>query len=903
MHSQSSYHPPPPHQAQTHYYTAPEVDFGKLKSGNDDRSPREECCYIFDSLPAPNHEGVSNPENVLLVGYEYSLNIFHVDRQKIDGIGRLEGLRGSVIGAKILPSQPGIGHQASQPLVAVVIHGSCMANETATRDIAEDREDREFDPSKSMLQAMNMFEGTHFQTTVEVYSLQTAKHIATLFRSPKVEARNVGYDGQVIRPSPIGDLSVQANGRFIVVSSGTSGEVFMFKTVSGEKVETSQHFRCIGKVWTRTTPTSTRSMSMSSSESDPSHSRNAPFRKSETPILSLSHRWLAFVSPTSSAQSTLHGEVDVESSNTKVPGLSSHTAPAESQVTCDLDMPQNASVLNRVARDVAQGAMKSAQWVATEGYQAWQSYWNKPSEPNRHSSAGSPPTHDNAALLPPSQSFPPTHAQDNANPSARNASALVSILDLEKLSQSQNLKPNLALQPLATFSLPLGCSVLSFSPSGLNLLTANSKGDEQQVWDLMRAIHGETGRVGDPGLSFKGPSVRQIAWFSRVTRASIVDVIWTEPRGERFAIITEKSLHVFDLPSSAFQWPPSRRTQRSLTESNKANRVEHDSRETARPQSMGSAFGSALGLLSGTTQSVLGSVRGRNLSTGTGFPGMNSLAVTAGASAKGGKAVAAGINRSVSAAASGTVNTLRHIGDNRFSLPSSSTPISPGCARWLHGKDQGCVAAICGGVMRVRSFRQGSDHKAGQRRPSVIAESPADTRVPKAKMSYHNVRNDQRRPGSAPASRGSFWLPHSSRPSSRRTNVDTHPLSYAEIESNAPYQPFHTDRRVNLFVYKDDGMKADQLEDSKTWVFGGPIPATKISVGSAAHGGDEASSAGHGRIENEIRVEGNVEDGRQVVMTTRFKKNKSAVGVEMGDDDVDIFEDDCEVVDYADERV
>jgi hypothetical protein len=45
-----------------------------------------------------------------------------------------------------------------------------------------------------------------------------------------------------------------------------------------------------------------------------------------------------------------------------------------------------------------------------------------------------------------------------------------------------------------------------------------------------------------------------------MTIARIVDVVWTSPHGERAAMVTEPgTVHILDLPASAFTWPPPRR--------------------------------------------------------------------------------------------------------------------------------------------------------------------------------------------------------------------------------------------------------------------------------------------------------------------------------------------------------
>ena len=909
MNSQNSHYPPPPHHQQAHFYAAPEIDLGPPKPVPEDRVPGEGFCCCFDSLSSSGLVGSGSTENVLLVGFDHGLNIYHVGRKRFEPIGRLEGLRGSVIGAKILHSQYS-SDRLLQPLVAVIVHGPYdfpgTPSRAETNAVVE-----EFEPPRSEVQALQAAAITHYQTTVEIYSLRTGQHAGTLFRSPKVETR--GGLPNPTEPPPIGDLSIQAKGKFLVVSSGVSGEVFIFeRNLSGGPK--TPGFKCLGKVWTRAGARKTRSVSTSSTESGPARLHDAlaaGTRRSNTSILSLSNRWLAVAPPSSSAQTTLHGEIEHDNSSHKAPGVSSHAPPTEPQVSCDLDTPEGEGLLNKAARDIAQGLLKTAQWVGLEGKQAWSNYWSKPSE---QSQPGLTNLSFNTALsAPPNQSFPPTHAQDSPIGRAKNQPALVSILDLEKLSKSQQTKGASILQPLATFSLPTGCSLLSFSPSGLHLLTASAKGDVEHVWDLMRIVHGEPGRAGDPDAFSKGPSVRQIAKITRMTEARIVDVVWTEPRGDRVAIITDRgTVHINNLPSSAFFWPPSRRTVRGPTAASTlhANSARND--DNLRPVSAGtgSTISSAIGMFTGKTQPLLDAVRGRRPSIGSAFSGLGGMALTAGIGAKSGRAVAAGFNRSVGAAATGTVNTIRHLGENRLALPSSHSAVVPGCVQWLSGRGLGRIAVTGGGIVRIYSIRQSSNSKARQRRPSVFGNRPVEFSLPREPVPTQNVADSNHpnpRSSSEPSTpRGSFWLPHSALPVLTDSKLETHPLSYAELDTSLAYQPFHTDRRVNLYVYSDEDTSASPTisQGTSTWIFGESISATKISVGSAGHE-DEDPDLAHAtlsRMENVISMKGNVEEGQQIVVTTRRKRSTKDEGSVAGAED-EIFEDDCEILDFVEERV
>jgi len=163
-------------------------------------------------------------------------------------------------------------------------------------------------------------------------------------------------------------------------------------------------------------------------------------------------------------------------------------------------------------------------------------------------------------------------------------------------------------------------------------------------------------------------------------------------------------------------------------------------------------------------------------------------------------------------------------------------------------------------------------------------------------------------------------------------------IPQAEIESNAPYQPFHTDRRVTLHVYQtadhssppsvstlleaESMQRADSSSsypftaqskpDDESWVFGRPINTTKLAV-SPAYDEDGGQDLGGARIDHlalplsameRVRTEipeAN-EDVEQIVITTRRRRGGQQVDMQ-GADQEGFFEDDCEVLDFASQRV
>lgn len=172
------------------------------------------------------------------------------------------------------------------------------------------------------------------------------------------------------------------------------------------------------------------------------------------------------------------------------------------------------------------------------------------------------------------------------------------------------------------------------------------------------------------------------------------------------------------------------------------------------------------------------------------------------------------------------------------------------------------------------------------------------------------------------------WLPRSL--PSRKTGPAPAPLSFSEIETNPPYQPFYTDRRVTRFIYSrpfpettesssDSSNTSTPLpppaslaptlhhsDDSSPWLFGQPIDALRVSSNATTHGydsgeGDDDLVAGvAARIENKLVLRDGEEEVEQVVVTTRRRRVRREGGEE---DEEGFFEDDCEVLDFAEDRV
>ena len=923
----TTHQPPLPHQIQPHFYGAPNVDLGLTNARQAEGRASDGSYYRgFDSLATYNHEGSRITETVLLLGSQGALDIFKIGNERLESVGNLNGLRGGVHRAKILPwAMRDQRLQSKLPLIAVVLHAPLIPQCTTAveRPLNTSKESPTLqEPSLNGVESTvrpslradgpRLREITHYQTTVEVYSLQTQEHIVTLLACPAV-ALATSFSTQLgSPPPPSGNLKIDANGKFITVTSGTSGEVFIFLIRDERGEHQIEAFTCIGKTWTSIKTSNRHSITGTLSSSASEQPYGEPESRATAtglPLTSLSHRWLAIVPPSTSSRNSIDATVLTSGLNPKPSGLDTRTAPSQPQLTCSVDSPEAESLLNKVAREVTQEVIKGARWVSDQGVQYWKNYWAKPQDPNAATDKFRNRT-DLQRQNPqqPQQYFPPTHAHEDPVAQSATDPTVVSILDLEQLVKTQDTRSTASPVPKATFQAPHGCSHVSFSPNGLMLLTASRKGDVQYVWDLMRITHGKgdttgmqeiiskPGRGSDP----QGPLVRQVARFARMTVASIMDVVWSAPRGDRLVLVTENgTAHIFELPASAFVWPPLRRSMPPVAAPGSPTSHDADNESAIDDKPAANAFTSAINMVNGKAQPLLAAVRNRPPSFNLPFTAMGGLGVTSAVGTKGGKVVAAGISKSVGAA-SGTVSTLRHVGENRLHLPGSVHDRGAGSVCWLNGKARGRLAVVGGGVLRVYGVAHSTSNKGAPRHPSVTSRrivelslpaTPDDIIAP-AVREYLRDDGDGQDHCFVP---GGHWSLQTNPTGARKTNKPSaHPLSFAEIETNPPYQPFHTDPRVKLFVF--DNPKPLPTVNNPPWAFGEHILATKLDLGSVTlEGGDEN---GEGHMENVTTVRKRGEDElEQVVVTTRRRRGRGVV------DEGEFFEDDCEVVDFAADRV
>ncbi|KAK8114870.1 hypothetical protein PG999_006939 [Apiospora kogelbergensis] len=928
-------HPPLPHQTQPHFYGTPELDIDSklgLKAG--DRG----YYFGFDTLSSPSINYASGSTNVVLAGYEGGLDIYAVSKRGIEVLTSLKGLRGGVYQAKILPWH-GTGDQHNIfPLIAVAIHGPVVSNSVSDASsevqyeagasprmgsaspVPPDANQRQGNAGKSV----STIEA--YQTTVEIYSLRTNARICTLLQAPRIPVKTSVQNPIPKRPSPTGALQIHADGGNIVVASGTTGECWIFKQAKGPS-DMGVEFRCAGKVWTclqhaqkdDSTPEEETGRSPSPLRSNP-----------QSPILAIRGRWLAYCPPPSSSTIALNATIGVLIDG-KAPGLSSATSPVVPIESCGVDQPLSDGVMNRIMRETTQEVIQGAKWVGKQSMQLWNNYWKQPSPQSqpRSGSVGSPPWGPTYPSRADTSVFPPTYGVSGQ--AVTKDPGLVSIVDLQLLEYSTTV------HHAATFKAPLGCSFLSLSPTGLSLFTASSKGDVQTVWDLMRIQYSKSSSLqNSQPVGGHCSRVRQVAQFSRMTVARIVDVAWSKPNGERIAMVTERgTVHLLDMPASAYTWPPPRR------------RTKEPEQGTGTPETAPSAVSMASNALSTAYGAARPLIARRRQSSSN---AQNTSRLMDHAS-YGGKVLAAGISHSLGNAGT-AINHLRQNGENRVSLPNSGQIPSLSCVTWMAGRKYPTLAVIGDGLVRVFATkgRKSTSSKDKTRFPRGnmykdyrLKGLSDDVIAPTIRQLLSDAEEDlDITPGDFEGGNTLVLKPRS-RPNELELSPEAS-IPQAEIESSAPYQPFHTDRRVALFEYNvvdsDPTVSAiTQLMDStsleeaqapargksskkgrvqklqslktprsagraEAWAFGQSISAVKVETGPPVTVEDDFSdsTADHRALPASAmeRVMQVGENDEQIVVTTRRRRG----GNRMSDAEEDgFFEDDCEVLDFADQRV
>lgn len=892
----SNFGSPPPHMPQQHFYNAQDIDLGLRQPVGKSQSPS----FIKFANPG------LRDECLVLVGTTNHLDVLSYGNDKLLSVGRLHNLPGIVHDAVLLTWTNGPDpYRELRPLVALTINEFPKSEEQSDFQSLDETSRR---GSIAVNQTPHLAMGT--STSVMVYSLKGQSYITTLLHVPPNTPQQFPAWMDRAQPTkPVGRLKLQASGNSLIVGSGVSGELYVFGV---QQIEGAAHLVCQDKLWTTIQPRSKRR--------DSSHTRpkdvgvqvvpqNAP-ETEEQPIFNVNGRWLAYCPALSSPPSlgALLGETVLCSNSSSI---TSRSAPARPVANCAVDSPDVETILGRVAKGVAQEVLKGGKWLGEKGFQAWQSYWS-PEGSGQPSPSPSPVYSPQQGPSP----FPPTHGESAETTSKE--PEIVSIIDLRTL-QSQHLRKAETF-PLATFQPPGGCSYLSFMPNGLGLLTASRRGDIYYVWDLLQVRYPRM-LVSDEGEpSQVAARVRQIAKNERFSESVIADVQWEAPRGLRYTVLTQNcTVHMFDVPASALRWPPPRVRKKKRPVSVPVATPNTTAQEPT------SFLSSAMNFANSRAQPMLANLRGRTPSMGGGVSGIGSsgLGYASATGMRGGKVVAAGFSKSLGAATD-TVANIRHAGQSKLHLKTDAVA--------------GRLAWTC----RDRRLRLSILDSSGIRNYYIRKTNPRE-RQPESLSVFDSRKavsvklSPELLQGTAEADSMGFWHGQTQRKSSAGLPA---PLSFAEIDTNAPYQPFHSDQRVTISIYPTDGRltnshfptsstilhnagstPAAKESPNDKWIFGQDIPTIRINTGvpdrdSPDDEGLPQRSVGY--RETTIQpadVQGEME---QIVSTTRRRKIKPKRGglsvhgqdtgahgdmVEDGDPGDLFFEDDCDVLDFAEDRV
>lgn len=876
----------PPHMAQPHFYGLPDLGlgFGQKKEQAKVAGSDGYCCCFDSFADAGDAASSKRAKSALLVGSEGGLEVFRVLPNKFEVVGRLEGLRGSVVGAKLLPhTELRDSLQVLRPLVAVVVHGV----------MPEEVSGAESSPKK-------------YQTTVEVYSLQSQQHISTLYKTPAVAVEQPTHGQLSTLPGPIGDLSITAQGRFIAVASGKSGEIFVFSNFY-TTVNPEHEFRCIGKFWT-SLQRPFESGSRPQSSSDGGFGIDETEEKPGVPLFSLSNRWLAYVAPATASQIPIQGSTLLLEDNQTPPGVASHLAPPQPPVTCDVAGVDAEGVWTRLTRQAAQGLVKYSQKGIDVGLQGWKELTNPSTQAGQlHGRSGS------------DDRFPPTKAPPDDPRRLAKEPAIVSIVDLETLFDAEVSKPKYPPLPLATFALEIGCNFLSFSSSGLRLLTVSRKGEISTVWDLTQSSHGVVAReTASEGEDEHGPCVKQILRIPRSSQSVVVDCAWSRD-GDYLAILTTHgTVHLHEIPAKATRKRKRRSTITAPLPPDKADPTVSLSPGTSPPSSNGFLGSIKFGLAHMSTQ--VSAVRSQNPVSSFGIPtsfaGFKETAASA--SSAGRRALAKGLSQGYSAAKSGA-SEYWHSEDNKIKHRAFAETASPGRLRWIKRQSGTLLAVACGGTVHLHPVQR-IERRSGDARVSGLKHDRHSKKhfdLPPIRTTADTTgAKTKKDEGCASEGPHGFWSLRLSPDPAQTTRLKPPPSQAYEVETNPPYCPIHIDPRVNICTFDDPtaNSQGDLLDDQnipvfhlqghgrkheEPWLFGEDMPPStkmnshdRIEVDEFHQGiTDSEMEDAAAQVESQLTVMSVADDGaEQILVNTRPVKGRVGEGGEaewVDDDDED----------------
>lgn len=837
----------PPHMAQNHFYGVPGLDLGlatKQQEKGGKQAGSDHYCCCFDTFVNSGDLGsASKAKDALLVGWEGGLDVYRVLADKLEVIGRLEGLRGGVIGAKILPAVAGTDEmRTARPLVAVIIHGP----------MAEQRRDA----GKPQAELEEQAAARHYQTTVEVFSLQTQQHVSTLYKSLPVESPQAVLGELATIPEPVGDLRLDAKGHFITLASGKSGEIFVFTNKRPGWQDAT--FRCIGKYWT-SLQTRFDVQPRPQSSGDATQAKEQP-EPQTPPLLSLSGRWLAYVPPSSSSRVSAHGTPAVSQDNPQPPGLGSHVAPPQPTISCDTIGLNAEGVLAKFSRQAAQEIMKASRRGIEMGIAGWKEF-TQPSPPSRGAQQQGRSESGDAG-------FPPTNAPASDPKRMLKEPAIVAIVDLDRLVEAEESHAKHLPLPLASFALEDGCNYLSLSADGVRLITTSRKGEVSNIWDLQHAAHGTSkGKETGEGEPVVGPHITRVQRIQRNTQSVVLDAAWAKD-GHFVALLTAHgTVHMHEISSrSQEQHKRRRRSTMAKAPSEKADATVSVSQGLSPPSSNGFMGSIKSGWQSVSTQVHSMRTNAANSNAAgfkipTTFSGFRE--VTSAGAAAGGRAMARGIGQGYSMAKIGA-GDMWHADDNKIKPKDFGDSAAAGQIQWLRRKSGFSLAVACGGKVHVHPVQRITRQRGESQFTGLKAERSGRREFSLPTITTHisaatkaNTCSDQGPHG--------FWSLRAPASSGKRLpcgSVD----EKAIYETNPPFCPLYIDRRVSMLKYSDTTTtsqhedflsKGHGFDDEQPWLFGEALPpATKLNERSAAsdagYDDDDDDDEEDGMIENEL---------------------------------------------------
>jgi hypothetical protein len=825
----------PPHMKQNHYFSVPGLDFGRgpatTEKGGKHAGSEHYCCCFDTFGNAGDAASAARAKDALIVGCEGGLEVFRVLADKMEVVGRLEGLRGGVVGAKILPwSSLSGGSSANLPLVALIVHGPMGSQAYSPARDHDGQATEGEEPTK------------HYQTTVEVFSLQTQQHVTTLYKSLPVALPEAKLGQFAKVPEPVGDLRLDANGSFLTISSGKSGEIFVFaQTRDGLS---ASGFRCIGKYWTSLQLRfDVQSKPSVSTESLPGTDVSEP---QTSPLLSLSGRWLAYIPPNSSSRISVHGTLALTEGHPQPPGVGAHVAPPQPPVSCDIVGLNSEGVLAKYSRQAAQEFLKASRKGIEMGMAGWREF-TQPSPPTRTSQRTDG-----------EEGFPPTNAPGEDTRRVAKEPAVVAIVDLERLLDAEENHAKHLPLPLASFALDDGCNFLSLSSDGLRLLTTSRMGEVSYIWDLRYAAHGSYQKrdVGSAD-AVMGPHVNRIHRIVRNSNSVVLDVAWARD-GNFVALLTAHgTVHLHEI-STRTQDSPRRRRRSTVTAPpvDKADATVSLSTGLSPPSSNGFLGGIRSGWQTMSTQvsamrAPSTATEGRaNFGIPTTFAGFRE--VTSAGAAASGRAIARGVSQGYSAARIGAADVW-HADDNKIKHKDLPNNVAARSVRWLRTRSGISVVVACGGKVYLCPVQQVTRQRGEATFSGLKAESKGrrEFGLPPIATSSSGAQ-PSKASGCAQQGPHGFWglrAAASTQQKAFEANAKTSQESEAETahyETNPPFCPLYIDRRVSMLGYNDsspayDGgfdsdfqMKGHGLDDEQPWIFGEPLPAsTKLNDRSA----------------------------------------------------------------------